>query len=185
MIMFMVAFMAFSAYADIASVSYVDENVSALNDTIAFKPDDSDVVHRTGTETISGEKTFKNRIRSEFSGAVFDADRILLNAGSNPYLKLSGESQGVNYFIQVFNDLLYVGPTYSKAMSVDYSTGDVSIPASLNVSGAITVNSDVHSGSDSNTVATTKWTNDKIDAARGKIPSGGENAAATVTIWVE
>ncbi len=38
---------------------------------------------------------------------------------------------------------------------------------------------------DNNQVATAKWTEEKIDAARGVIPVGGADGDETAKIWIE
>lgn len=69
--------------------------------------------------------------------------------------------------------------------AVVHKTGNETITGVKTFSGTLLISNDIASNTDSNQVATTKWTNDKIDAARGVIPNGGADSTQTAQIWVE
>ncbi len=170
--------------ADIASIEYTDNG-------LAFKADDSAVVHKTGTETIEGVKTFSDTITSTKSGYILSGSNIGIRNNANPLVGLiANGTGGYLAYLQatgstVDDAILYLGPTSTKAMAFKVSDGAISMPNSLTVANSITVQSDVATASDSNQVATTKWTNDKIDTIRGRIPVGGVDSSDMAQIWVE
>lgn len=174
----------FMAMADIASIEYTDNG-------LAVKADDSVVVHKAGAETISGAKTFTDTITSTKSGYILSSDNIGIRNTANPLVGLisNGAGEYLAYLqatgVTADDAVLYLGPTSTKAMAFKVSDGAISMPNSLTVANSITVKSDVATTSDNNQVATTKWTNDKIDAARGMIPVGGANSSEMAQIWVE
>ena len=63
--------------------------------------------------------------------------------------------------------------------------GSEEIKGAKTFSGGVFVKSDIEEDNNTNQLATTKWTNEKIQAARGRIPLGGEDAEPSVQIWVE
>ena len=166
------------AMGDIASTTYTNNALDA-------------VVHKTGNETITGAKTFSDTIVSTKSGYILSGDNIGIRSNYNPLIGLiSDGAGGYMAYLQatgtsVDDAKLYLGPTSTKAMEFQVSDGAISMPNTLMVAKTITVGTDVAMTTDSNQVATTKWTNDKIDAARGVIPNGGANSTQTAQIWVE
>lgn len=66
--------------------------------------------------------------------------RIMITGQSNPLIGLQATDANGNklspYYFQVDNDIMYLGPTSSKALSFDRN-GNVSIPATLSVTGSI------------------------------------------------
>lgn len=69
--------------------------------------------------------------------------RIMLTGNTNPLIGLQAIDADGNkltpYYFQVTNNMMYLGPTSSKALSLD-SNGNTSIPANLTVTGTITGN---------------------------------------------
>ncbi len=182
-----IAFLTTAANADIASKNYADDIASALSEQINTKATDNNVVHKSGNETITGEKTFSDTITSTKDGYILNSDTISIRNNSNPFIGLfpNGSSGGVNFYLQATGNTMYLGPTATHAMSFDHDTGNISAPNKLTVVDAITTNTDVPESEDSNRVATTKWTNNKIDATRSTIRNGSATATEFAEIWVE
>lgn len=176
-----------TAQADIASKIYTDNIANALENQISTKATDTAVVHKTGAETIQGTKTFSDTITSTKSGVVFSAPNATIRSNSNPYFGLfpSGQSSDVKFYLQATGKKLYLGPTSTRALSFEHDNGAIAMPSTLTVQSAISTNTDVPAADDSNRVATTKWTNDKIDDTRSKIRYGSETATDFVEMWVE
>lgn len=108
--LFVVVFMPRVSVAEIPSVNFVDDKVSALSGVVKLKANDDAVVKLTGDQTIAGNKTF---------------------------------------------------------------------------GGAVMLTNTIADTSNDNHVATTKWANDRVAAAKGDIPVGGQNSTTFTKIWIE
>lgn len=69
------------------AITLAEGDITSLGTDLAARALDSAVVHKTGTESISGSKTFANDI--VFSGSIYVAGNIVQNATSTPWV-LSG-----------------------------------------------------------------------------------------------
>ncbi len=183
----MVAFTHSNLHADIIADSYLDTIVNNLTQQISGKANTGDVVKLSGTQTVGGAKTFSDTITSTKSGVILDSSYANVRSSTNPYFGLfpSGQSGSVKFYLQASGSNLYLGPTSSRALAFEHDTGNITMPATLNVQSAITTNTDVASGSNNNTLATTKWTNTKIDGQRSTIRTGGVSATTFGDMWVE
>lgn len=175
------------AYADISSVGYVDRITKSLTDTISTKADTASVVHISDNETITGTKTFTNTIISTNNDVILDSPTASIRSTNNPFFGLypDGKNGEYKFYVQAIGNTMYLGPTSTRAVAFDHDTGAVTIPTTLNVKTSITQETDVAESSNNNQVATTKWTNKKIDSARRTIPVGGPTATEYAEIWIE
>ncbi len=176
-----------TARADIASKHYADDISDTLTQQINTKAADSTVVHKSGTETIQGAKTFSDTITSTKNGIVFDAPYATIRSNTNPYFGLfpNGQNSDVKFYLQATGNKLYLGPTSTRALGFDHDTGNVTMPGTVSATGSISTSATIPAADNSNRVATTKWTNDKIDDTRSTVRVGSETATEYAEMWVE
>lgn len=94
--------------------------------------------NNTGVQSIEG-----GLVVGGTTATATGKGRIMLTGSTNPLIGLqaidASGTQLTPYYFQVSNDVMYIGPTSSKALAFD-SNGNTSIPAALTVSGDITEN---------------------------------------------
>ena len=126
---------------------------------------DSNVVHKTGEETITGKKIFTNsaEISRTTSGPILklssnasDTNFILERTGGSQCVLESGASLGL--FGTKTNHPLQVRTNYVNRMTIG-------------TDGSVVVATDVPSNSNNNQVATTKWVNAKGYATTSQLPT--------------
>ena len=146
------------------AVSLNASDVGALPDSTVI-PDDSNLVHKTGEETITGKKTFTNsaEISRSNSGPILrlsssaaDTNFILERTGGSQCVLESGSAVGL--FGTKTNHPLQIRTNYTNRMTIG-------------TDGSVVLATDVASGSNSNQVATTKWVNAKGYATTSQIPT--------------
>ena len=128
-------------------------------------PADSNLVHKTGEETITGKKSFTgaaeiSRSNSgpilKLSSSAADTNFILERTGGSQCVLESGSAVGL--FGTKTNHPLQIRTNYTNRMTVG-------------TDGSVVLATDVASGSNSNQVATTKWVNAKGYATTSQIPT--------------
>lgn len=138
----------------------------AVASAISGKADDSDVVHKTGTETITGFKTFTNqaKITSSTSGAILELESgesntnfLLKRTGGSTCVLESGATAGL--FGTQSEHPLQIRTNYENRMTFD-------------TSGNVTLAKAPSSNSNSNQVATTAWTVSKIPTNNNQLTNG-------------
>lgn len=77
------AFLVDSTYigANYYNQTQIDGFIASINDTLSTKANDSEVVHNTGNETISGTKTFNNGIKTNSVSSLADNQYLALYGG--------------------------------------------------------------------------------------------------------
>ena len=139
-------------------------DVGALPDDTPI-PVDSDLVHKTGAETITGNKTFTNgvEVSRPTSGAILklsssaaDTNFILERTGGSQCVLESGSSVGL--FGTKSNHPLQVRTNYVNRMT-------------FGTDGSVELATAPAASSNNNQVATTKWVNDKGYAQASAIPT--------------
>lgn len=88
--------------------------------------------------TGSTTQTKNGTLQIGSSNTSLQPNGIIRLGGSNPYLAIKQDS-GTQYYLQVYQDKVYFGPTYTKAMSID-ANGNVA------TTGSSTAGSFVKSG---------------------------------------
>ncbi len=69
--------------------------------------------------------------------------------------------------------------------AVVHLTGDESIGGNKSFTGNVMVDGNIDAASNNNQVATTKWTNERVTAAKGDIPVGSKDSTTFTKIWIE
>lgn len=109
------------------SISNVSNLQSSLDDKVSKT--------NTGVQSIAG-----GLVVGGTSATATGKGRIMITGNTNPLVGLQAIDGGGNqltpYYIQVSNDVLYLGPTSSMALSFDRSGNAVS-PANLSIGGTI------------------------------------------------
>lgn len=92
--------------------------------------------NNTGVQSITG-----GLVIGGTSATATGKGRIMVTGNTNPLIGLQAidarGNQLTPYYFQVSNDVMYLGPTSSRALAFD-SNGNTTIPASLTVTGTIT-----------------------------------------------
>ena len=141
-------------------------NQTDLQNALDGKANDSNVVHKTGTETITGFKTFTNKakITSSTAGAILELESgesntnfLLKRTGGTTCVLESGSTVGL--FGTQSNHSLQVRTNYETRMTFD-------------TSGNVTLAKAPSSTSKSNQVATTAWTISKIPTNNNQLTNG-------------
>lgn len=118
------------------TIANVDGLQNALN---GKQPSGSYVTtNSTGVQSIAG-----GLVVGGTSATATGKGRIMVTGSTNPLIGLqainASGTQLTPYYFQVSNDVMYLGPTSSKALAFD-SNGNTSIPAALSVAGSIKEN---------------------------------------------
>lgn len=147
-----------------------DEVISsqkAVASAISVKADDSTVVHKTGTETITGFKTLSAgaKITTTQSGAILELESAA--SGTNFLLK---RTNGATCVVESGNFIGLLG-TYSNH-PFQIRTNYVN-RMEFGTNGSVTLATAPNENSNDNQVATTAWTNSKIPTVN--------NATLTIT----
>lgn len=95
------------------------------------------VKNGTGVQCIGGGLVVGTTSTSGVSAAA--AGRIMITGHSNPLIGLLATGSSTPFYFQVSQDVVYLGPTSSVALSLDGS-GNTTIRAGLSVTGNITGN---------------------------------------------
>ena len=139
-------------------------DVGALPDDTPI-PVDSNLVHKTGAETITGNKTFTNGVEVsrptsgailKLSSSVADTNFILERTGGSQCVLESGSSVGL--FGTKTNHPLQIRTNYTNRMTIG-------------TDGSVVLATAPAASSNNNQVATTKWVNDKGYASASDIPT--------------
>lgn len=137
-----------------------------LSNILDAKADDSSVVHKAGSETITGFKTFTNKakITSSTSGAILELESgasntnfLLKRTGGSTCVLESGTTVGL--FGTQSNHSLQIRTNYETRMTFD-------------TSGNVTLAKAPSSDSNSKQVATTAWTISKIPTNNNQLTNG-------------
>lgn len=108
------------------------------------------VKNGTGVQCIGGGLV----IGSTSTTTAAAAGRIMITGHTNPLIGLIATGSSTPFYFQVANDIVYLGPTSSKALSFD-ANGNTGIPANLTVTGTVTAPTFVGALSGNATTATT------------------------------
>lgn len=149
------------------SHNHVISNVDGLQDALNGKQPSGSYVttNNTGVQSIAG-----GLVVGGTSAAAIGKGRIMVTGSTNPLLGVQAIDGNGNlltpYYFQVSNDVMYIGPTSSKALAFD-SNGNTSIPAALSVAGSITENGVALSSK----YATPTFVDGKFEALEDAIPT--------------
>lgn len=91
----------------------------------------------------------------------------------------------VEYTDQIVNVLQKQIEQKADSRTVVHINGNETIQGEKTFSGPVKVSAEIVNDSDDNSVATTKWTNDRIDDVRGTVRVGGPDSEQYVQMWVE
>lgn len=147
-------------------ISGVLSNQTDLQSALDLKADDSNVVHKAGSETITGFKTFTNKakITTTTAGAILELESgadntnfLLKRTGGSTCVLESGSSVGL--FGTKSAHALQIRTNYVTRMTFD-------------TSGNVTLAKAPSSNSNSNQVATTAWTISKIPTNNNQLTNG-------------
>ena len=121
------------------SASNATANITVPTKTSDLQNDSGFVTStNTGVQSIAG-----GLVVGGTSASAIGKGRIMVTGSTNPLLGVQAIDGNGNlltpYYFQVSNDVMYIGPTSSKALAFD-SNGNTAIPASLTVAGSITAN---------------------------------------------
>lgn len=181
----------------------------ALTQKLSAKADNDAVVHIADNETITGAKTFSNvsiplvvnRLNSNtgsYAAAIFDRPTATGNDSNIAfYFKSGGRFGGIvgGGIKDAGRGQIVMAPAYNGTdpylrtdftiIAKDASSSSFNMQGDLSITGSASVSTDVAQNSNSNQVATTKWTNEKIDTARRTIPVGSADATEYAEIWIQ
>lgn len=151
---------------NIGQITINANNIADLQSALDGKANDSNVVHKTGSETITGFKTFTNkaRITSSTEGAILELESgasntnfLLKRTGGATCVLESGDNIGL--FGTQSNHSLQIRTNYQTRMT-------------FTTSGDVTLAKAPSSNSNSNQVATTAWTISKIPTDNNQLTNG-------------
>lgn len=117
------------------------------------------------TATTTTTANFTNNIY-----AVPSTGRLYVTGGSNPLFGLQA-TNGTAFFLQAQTDKLFLGPTSAKALTFTGSTGAISMPNNLTVTGTI---------SEGGTTLANKYLGVSSVSVTQKLTSGTEIGSVTV-----
>lgn len=133
-----------------------------------------------GVQCIAGGLVIGATSTSGVSAAA--KGRIMITGHSNPLIGLLASGSSTPFYFQVTSsDIMYLGPTSSKALSFD-ANGNTGIPANLTVTGTVTAPTFVGALSGNATTATTA-----TDATNAEYVSSFEVASSSSTkrrVWM-
>lgn len=69
--------------------------------------------------------------------------------------------------------------------AVVHLVGDESVAGNKIFTGTVKLDGNIDAASNDNSVATTKWTNDRVTSAKGDIPVGAKDSTTFTKIWIE
>lgn len=98
---------------------------------------------------------------------------------------LRAEIPSVDLVDEKVSALSDVVDTKANDTDVVHLTGDEDIGGVKTFSGTVMLVGEVADTSNDNSVATTKWTNDRVASAKGDIPVGGKDSTTFTKIWIE
>lgn len=114
-----------------ANNTYTDTKVSAVQSQV----DNCVSKVNTGVQSIAG-----GLVIGSTSATATGKGRIMLTGQTNPLIGIQATDASGNqltpYYFQVANDVMYLGPTSTKALSFD-KDGKTAMPAELSVAGKI------------------------------------------------
>lgn len=128
--------------SEINYISGVTSNIqNQLNDKISKSS--------TGIQSIAG-----GLVIGGSSSQISGQGRIMVTGANNPYIGVQATDASGNlltpYYLQVVNDAIYLGPTYTKALSFD-KNGKIKMPSSLTMNGHLYLAGAKETSSTSNT----------------------------------
>ena len=132
----------------------------------------------TGVQSIAG-----GLIIGGTSATATAKGRIMITGHTNPLIGLQAIDGNGNqltpYYFQVTNNIMYLGPTSSKALAFD-SNGNTTIPANLNVAGTVTATKFIGNLEGSATSATNDGNGKPI--ATTYLPLAGGTMSGAITM---
>lgn len=153
--------------ATTVELNYIDGVTSNIQTQLNDKVSKSN----TGVQSIAG-----GLIVGGTSATATGKGRIMITGNTNPLVGLQAIDGSGNqltpYYLQVFENKLYLGPTSTKAMSFD-SNGNASMPSSLTVSGTI---------SEGGETLSSKYAQKSISKTVTLTAGGWSNLSQTVSI---
>lgn len=145
-----------------------------LQGALDAKANDADVVHKTGTETITGKKTFDNIVQTT-QRFIINKTWAASELTENTYAPITEvwDRDGVRIAFSEASVLPSNGAfvsTYGASRIVDSNKKNAFIKTSVLPDGTTLVEvTPPADGANNNEVATTKWVNNAIEAALGTV----------------